>query len=369
MGVPTKRHLILLPHLLTLALLTSCHRQSASGQGDAGTDADEPEKVDEKRDTEEPRSEEMLPPDRPRAYQLRDPRRTERQARLIPTRASEFTGIPSKKIPIADEWKPPTPKVTAGRCYVRFEKLDQPKDLTVGRDFVARNGDKWKVGSPFDKSSHDVNRYTGLLQGVSRSRMGRDVGPDVALNHRVVWKRVYSLIARNADLFGLEECILERLKWHVWEERYNKKALGWSGRAELELPGPHHERFPELSRRVGVTFKVRRDGEIDRVHVGLGLPEGHLCLEPEVTAEQARRTKGIVGRKLSFFGIGGGRIESPPVLESQVGEAELEVYGFRTRDWIEHRLVYMVPVKRRMWEFIVDAISGEILDIIQRFKT
>jgi hypothetical protein len=216
----------------------------------------------------------------------------------------------------------------------------------------------------WERQFTDVDPFTGLVLGGSLQHRGY-VGPAATMSDSEYAARRRAPIALNADLIGLSPTELASIVWTPGSFVGNTWDLaGGTASGSIECPGPVN---PLLRSQPCWSLHVsfHRDGVVTGFNVRHnGLPSG-LCTTPAISAEQARRAKGLfdASKQEILFGSFKGIAVKP----DQVGAARLAVASYlegqpttRAKSSTA-RLVW--DVYAGGWSFSVDAVSGKVVGV------
>lgn len=269
----------------------------------------------------------------------------------------------------AKAWKPPELRVERGKCWVRLFRLPDSEIEGTLAAFRARNPG-WEI------DRLHVDPYTGYVTQANRFRRSNEIGPPAELPQQEYERRRLEPLIHNADLIGMTPEQIAALQWKPGGFRGHSSDFGGStARANIDVALPEFSGFPGFQGRWLITVRFQRDGMVSGFSVRRSFPPLPLCTKPRITAEQARRARGITDAsahpgRLGCFAPGF------TVKPHEIEEARLTIDYYledcepttRARS-VTWRLVWAVDVKQGLWTFLVDAVSGEVVGLRKNFRT
>jgi hypothetical protein len=254
-------------------------------------------------------------------------------------------------------------------CWLRLLRLP---DTEIGRTlaaFRARNPG-WTI------NSLHVDPYTGQVTQANRFRRSSEIGPTAELSQKEFERRRLQPLIHNADFIGITRRQIAALQWKpggFWGSPSNFG--GAAPRATLSLDLPAFRGLPGFKGSLFVIVRFQRDGVVSGFSVRRSFPPLSFCSKPKISAEQARRARGITDAsaqpgRLGCFAPGF------TVAPHEIGDARLTMDYYledcqpttRAKS-VTWRLVWAVDVKGGRWTFLVDAVSGEVVGLRKNFRT
>lgn len=261
---------------------------------------------------------------------------------------------------------PEAPVKTLGRCAIEIGARPDDTSTRVLAEFQRRNGGGWRT------SPSSFSKFSGALRNVLEPTDGPLDAPLVSLGDDEARSRAIAFVVKNYDLFGLVPSDLHGATVRVSPQRDDGTMVS----REVELRGtaaqPGYEAFDSLARRWRWTIHLGRDGQIRAATAPDDLlPSFHLCTDAKLSPGDPKLVAGVIGYQLSYSSIGGQRIDAGAVTAADIGDKTLTIVRQGTRESVTLRLAYAILVHRGGlgWMFVVDADTGQILAVDQRFRT
>jgi hypothetical protein len=98
------------------------------------------------------------------------------------------------------------------------------------------------------------------------------------------------------------------------------------------------------------------------------LPPFEVCTDATITPEAAK--KAVIGHTPKFSNFGGETVDGETVTADSVASVQpvMHVWGGDANSRIV-RIAYLIETRSGMWSYVVDAETGEILQVLQNFDT
>ena len=248
----------------------------------------------------------------------------------------------------------PARDVQVGECWVKLQRLPDASITAVRREFFRRNPD-WTL------LPMHIDPFTARVRQANVS-IPKERGPMTLLAPRELARRRLAVLCRNADLIGMSQREVESLRWTSMHD------------AATPTLDPRFAALGELRGSWSVFMRFNDDATVSGFSVRHDGPVMPICAQPNISAEQARATRGITDASVRPETLGyfkGG----PDVARTQVGAARLSIdmqleLG---RTHLEQapsctwRLVWEVAVLDGAWGFQVDARDGQLVGLRKYF--
>ncbi|HXK17094.1 MAG TPA: hypothetical protein VNG33_04805 [Polyangiaceae bacterium] len=265
--------------------------------------------------------------------------------------------MPEPPLVASPGWSPPVARLRRGKCWVKLQRLSHEELASVEREFRARNPG-WVV-----VESLDIDPFTGWIK---EARCQSGCGEPGQLSEPEAAQRRLAPLSRNADLLGWGPDELARLEWQT-RNMGNAEATsaGLGARAEIPCKTATIQQLIGRMPCWGVNVGFYQGGVVRKFYLSGSEPPPELCLEPGLSAEQARRARGLVDASAQPKRLGRDAFTVKP---DEIGEAHLSVDLERDDDGSETwRLVWEVKVHQGLWGFLVDAYTGQTVGLRKNF--
>lgn len=235
--------------------------------------------------------------------------------------------------------------------------------------FRARNGADWRTNDPSFVPS------IGPLRSVTAPAGGNVQAPVVKLTDDGALTLAVELFVANYELFGLTAADLAQVRTIVGAHRDDATAIARIIELSAGVSHASPGAAPVLARTWNARIVFGHDGKISSIGVAADdlLPPFHACAKPRLAATDAKVTKLVIGHHLSYADIAGSPRDAGEVVAGDITSITLIVFRAwkPDRTTATLRLAYEVLVHRGIlpWAFIVDADTGELIELDQRFST
>lgn len=243
------------------------------------------------------------------------------------------------------------------RGPIHFKPETEDEKRRIISSFEARNGVVARR-SEVDRLGRFV-RWTGILREPTAG------APEVS--DAEIEASARGFLRKNADLFGIEAAEIDGLV---------AKNVGVPGVrvAMLELssrkPVPGYEDLGFV-RNIDIVASVFRTGEVAMVtNKGEFLPDFKLCKAPLLTPTDPAVRAHVIGEMLHYGASTGEVVPKGPIEEKDLGPPTLTVFVEQEEpQGTRVALAYSIGVFKQKWTAYVDANTGELLRIVQNFRT